>query len=51
MTKMIFVLKNYPVEISYLLYDDIHGPMQMVGRKQLPKLWNGSVMFNVLFIA
>lgn len=38
MTKMIFVLKNYPVEISYLLYDDIHGPMQMVGRKQLPIL-------------
>lgn len=38
MTKMIFVLKSYPIEISYLLYDDIHTPMQMVGRKQLPIL-------------
>ncbi len=38
MTKMIFVLKNYSIEISYLLYDDIHTPMQMIGRKQLPIL-------------
>lgn len=38
MTKMIFVLKNYPVEIAYLLYDDVQTPMQMVGRKLLPVL-------------
>lgn len=38
MTKMIFVLKNYPVEIAYLLYDDVQTPMQMVGRKSLPVL-------------
>lgn len=37
-TKMIFVLKNYPVEIAYLLYDDVQTPMQMVGRKLLPIL-------------
>lgn len=38
MTKMIFVLKNHPVEIAYLLYDDVHMPMQMIGRKQVPIL-------------
>lgn len=38
MTKMVFVLKNYPVEIAYLLYDDVQTPMQMVGRKLLPVL-------------
>ncbi|MDI2113292.1 glutaredoxin 2 [Commensalibacter nepenthis] len=38
MTKMIFVLKNYPVETVYLLYDDVQTPMQMVGRKLLPIL-------------
>ncbi|CAI3929191.1 Glutaredoxin 2 (GrxB) (PDB:1G7O) [Commensalibacter communis] len=38
MTKMIFVLKNYPVETVYLLYDDVQTPMHMVGRKALPVL-------------
>ncbi|CAI3934087.1 MULTISPECIES: glutaredoxin 2 [Commensalibacter] len=38
MTKMVFVLKNYPVEVAYLLYDDVQTPMQMVGRKLLPVL-------------
>lgn len=37
-TKMVFVLKNYPVEVAYLLYDDVQTPMQMVGRKLLPIL-------------
>lgn len=37
-TKMIFALKNHPVEVAYLLYDDVQTPMQMVGRKMLPVL-------------
>ncbi|MDI2089786.1 glutaredoxin 2 [Commensalibacter oyaizuii] len=45
MAKMIFVLKNYPVELIYLLYDDVQTPMQMVGRKLLPILGYNSNSF------
>lgn len=45
MTKMVFVLKNYPVEVAYLLYDDVQTPMQMVGRKLLPVLEYKSNVF------
>lgn len=36
--KMIFVLKNQPVQVECLLYDDVHTPMRLTGRKLLPIL-------------
>ncbi|NHN87522.1 glutaredoxin 2 [Acetobacter conturbans] len=36
--RMIFGLKDIPVEIRYLLNDDEAGPIRMIGRKLLPIL-------------
>lgn len=36
--RMIFGLKNIPVEVKYLLNNDEAGPLSMIGRKQAPIL-------------
>lgn len=36
--KMIFALKDHPVNVETLLYNDVQTPMQMIGRKMLPVL-------------
>ncbi|MFT8720241.1 glutaredoxin 2 [Acetobacter sp.] len=36
--RMIFGLKNIPVEVKYLLNDDEAGPIGMIGKKMLPIL-------------